>query len=673
MNRVILLPVFVIALGVFAADSETSTGNTSYCSVTVQVEYLSRSPEITRTPLASGEVASVTLRRNENPENRPHAAEPLQRTGQTDADGRVTFDNLPTGGYFIYGALGRHSGETSIYLSDFAPNAQRELWIQEGQPLIGRVLNQRGEPIAGATLTMYPELGCKHAVGFSPPACTIATTGSDGRFTFPSLWGAENWSYGVRATGYAPSYEASFRLPNKPMTISMKPGGTISGHVIEKGSGTAVANARVVLRESAPSVRGSIRSYTVTDASGAFTITDTGNGPCTVTFEHDQLVPDPMILHVGEKRGSDSSGHVLHASRGATIRGRVFDRETGAGVSGVALDIETGYAGARSVYGLTTDADGRYEATGLNTAKYQVKRGNAAAYVEDFELQEIDVEVRAGGLTEGVDFALDRGNSVAGRVRDTSGAPLAGVAVAAYGSANDRVFHKPAVYSGADGSFTLRGLATDAEVELSARIDGYVLKERPRIQIGEQSPASIDLVLSRTNSIAGVVRNTAGRPEPGLLVYARRQDAPPESHDFFRAEMNERTGGFRLENVPEGDYDLLLYPAYFRGQPTPVSTVTLEDGAHIADIQLAYQGPKTRSVHGIVVDKDGAPVQGVQLDLQELSYMGVTPTTDKSGAFTLQHVPEGEWKITASKPGQAKPLVREIEADASQVRLILWD
>src|SRR5262245_15217181 len=65
------------------------------------------------------------------------------------------------------------------------------------------------------------------------------------------------------------------------------------------------------------------------------------------------------------------------------------------------------------------------------------------------------------------------------------------------------------------------------------------------------------------------------------------------------------------------------------------------------------------TLRGRVVDRDGAAVSQVHVQLVEL---GRSATTDRAGEFVLTHLPHGQQTVLVRRPGYA-PIVRHIDLD----------
>jgi len=111
----------------------------------------------------------------------------------TDADGRVTVIDVPIGSVRIAPACADYGTDWDLGPSgNFVTFAEHEVGqvhdvrVRKNQVVRGRVVDARGKPVAGATVTRV-FVPAKPDIGFmKEPAFETATTAADGSFTFGS-------------------------------------------------------------------------------------------------------------------------------------------------------------------------------------------------------------------------------------------------------------------------------------------------------------------------------------------------------------------------------------------------------------------------------------------------------------------------------------------------------
>ena len=94
----------------------------------------------------------------------------------------------------------------------------------------------------------------------------------------------------------------------------------------------------------------------------------------------------------------------------------------------------------------------------------------------------------------------------------------------------------------------------------------------------EQSTTS-----STTGTITGIILDSQGQPVNDCLVVA--QQAATKMRDTYEATTNEK-GEFKLEKVPEGEYNLKIRTRDAKAKATKTVTVTAGETANVGKIKL---------------------------------------------------------------------------------------
>ena len=187
------------------------------------------------------------------------------------------------------------------------------------------------------------------------------------------------------------------------------------------------------------------------------------------------------------------------------------------------------------------------------------------------------VTAEAGKTLDLGDIVMERGDRIAGQVRDQAGAPVSGARVMIGRHLKDEntqleqwLRGEYVTTTNPSGEFLFDGIdthspdfATPLIVATHVSAGASLLRELP------DGSATIDLVLLGAGIIAGVVELTEGRH---MSVLAKRPDEPPS-----RRRAPVRSGEFRFENVPAGDYEIALdLPSHEQPSSTKVSVVANE-------------------------------------------------------------------------------------------------
>jgi Carboxypeptidase regulatory-like domain len=344
-------------------------------------------------------------------------------------------------------------------------------------------------------------------------------------------------------------------------------------------------------------------------------------------------------------------GHVVAADSGLPLRKaqvRVVPMEPGAGAS----------AASREPRSATTDADGKYELTGLAAGRYSITAFKTAYVNVTWGQSQTGVpgkplEVHPGEVVDRLDFSLPRGAVFTGRVVDEYGEPLSNVQVSVVqarvingrreltpmnsGSTDDlgefRIFGVlPAQYY-VKATWRRTGMPADPT---SADRTGYPetffpgtvnVDEAQRFTVrAGQTIADLAIALSpvATARIEGTIVDVNGKPLPTAALMIGRTEG---NNGFTMGAPVQPDGTFIIASLTPGEYTL-------RTQPMPpakdVATMKLTVGAEdIRGLRLVAIPPSTISGR-VIVDPAQAqslpnPVMLTAMPSDGQAFGGMTP------------------------------------------------
>lgn len=137
----------------------------------------------------------------------------------------------------------------------------------------------------------------------------------------------------------------------------------------------------------------------------------------------------------------------------ATLRGSVLDAETGLPLPSVRVTVA---GGGRTMF-VAAGEDGRFIVERLPAGRYSVTLSNVPGHVPELSPKQVDV---VGGEIVEVDFLLQRGGGIAGRVVDERGAPVAGVMVRLTSATRETT-----AFTAGDGTYVTQGNTLEPDTE----------------------------------------------------------------------------------------------------------------------------------------------------------------------------------------------------------------
>ena len=372
-------------------------------------------------------------------------------------------------------------------------------------------------------------------------------------------------------------------LPGDP-----REGPVLAGEVVD-GAGVPVAGASLMVLTAGPQgfrreFLAMISSFT-TDAAGRFRIRVAEPGPFWIRANARGFAAGAA----GPFTPSVEGIRVLLDVTGA-VEGRLLS-PPGTGASailrlGIHFDPEPGAAAAAVVW----EPEHRVT-TGFRDGRFLLKdlppgRGSLFGSVDGRPFGPVDVTIRAGEVADIGTIEVAAPRSIRGRVKDGTGAPLAGVYVQVEGEFSGL----PAAISAPDGSFLLEGVSA-GEVRLS--VLPSPAREAPGGGPGLRRPTMVservkfcvvvttvivpaggdceiaDIVLPGPGEVQGHAFDAAGRPAMAARVLTSGGDGV----------FTDSRGAFSLR-IAAGEHELrLLFPG--STAPAAVATVVVPEGGSV--------------------------------------------------------------------------------------------
>ncbi|MEM1182597.1 MAG: carboxypeptidase regulatory-like domain-containing protein [Acidobacteriota bacterium] len=544
------------------------------------------------------------------------------------------------------------------------PEDEVDLVFADGGRVLGRLVDGEGEPIVGGTVSIYHQAGDGEAhrrlSRENAQSAGPATSGPDGFFSLDGVGAGRH----VVLIGSAST--ARRLLPGVVVRpgedqdigdITLQPGVDLQVRAVDVG-GEPIPDVRVNVHFEFPrSLSGDLRSL-LSSELGSEGLTDTRGrarlGPrapgtgASVNFSH----PDYVSVHRRLAVSSVEVEQVLH--RQATIRGRVVDEAGRPVLEGLVSATQAGKlagpGGRRTSMALSPHREGTFTLSGLTPGEITI-----GVEAEGYALTEVTVDLGPGEDSEDLVISMTPGAQLEGRVFSEGGEPVVGARFSLVSKAASRPGGRPSVSRSAtseDGGFyRLDGLTQGRYVLYISHPD--FLRYVGDIEVASPQ-ASRDFQLEGLLlSIAGRVVDAEGEPVADATVRLESE------LDRFRSQKSD--GGFRFGVPRNGTYRVV---ASRPGSASATETVEV-DGASIDGLLLRLD-PGAKIVGRVT---DLAAGEGEMLairatEIRPLAAYGATEwrtgVADLDGAFTVEAIGVGRWRVTASLEGRQVEASREV-------------
>lgn len=429
-----------------------------------------------------------------------------------------------------------------------------------------------------------------------------ASTGADGRAQLTSLAG-KRATLSVKASQHAAFTSPPILLPvndDLEQTVRLGVGGTVIVEVVD-GQGAPVPGVAIDHDEGGegpgfPSLRGD--DDTTTDAQGhvsfehlaaglhRFKTRDEGGG--NVSFGNGAIVRTKRVVDGREQRGEGWSEVTVEERAVATLRlvapgrsslsGRVTESGKPLASAQVRLvdpDDPDANGPMLPFFGegssARTNGKGEYRLDKVKVGQYRALVTHSARAMP----HEVLCEIREGENQLDVDLPIA---VIEGRITGPDKKPLAGIRVRAERATaegeHEHSVHQtiavfatdvgddqeisfsasdggaPAVYTGSDGRYTLRGVLTDIDLVVKASGKDAQPGQSEKLRVApDQTKSHVDLELATGGAIEVTIVRADGSPGKSCVVRAHMEtasgDAPDPKTEFTGGGGTARLGGLK--------------------------------------------------------------------------------------------------------------------------------
>lgn len=497
--------------------------------------------------------------------------------------------------------------------------------LRPGAKLAGRVIDPRGQAVAGAEIFHLPRpvdpIDMERALKQRKP---VTSTAADGRFSLDDLAKAVPIHLAIRAEGFLTAQARDLRPPTaQPLTIRLEPAAVLRGRVVDE-AGDPVAGARVELRwqaflpeEQDRPVGEPIFRNARAEADGRFELREIPAGTARVSASAPGFVAlDPIAVDLPLPAKAGELKLVL--TRGATLQGRVT---TAAGDPVAAVRVGTGGAAA------TTNDDGLYWLEGAEIGKQEVifLHASYGRLAKTFQVQP-GVNV--------LDVAFDAGVEVTGRTVDESGKPVPGARIE-LASENRFALQQARDVTGDDGRFRLTPVVP-GRYRLKAAAEGFTETELPRTIVVAGDPISnLEIALDRGALLSGQILGLSPEDLAQVTVEARGERGNTV------AAWTDGRGRYEIRSLYPGDW--LVRAKLWNGQRQAQARLAISRSDRELTRDLEFDKRLTLTLQ-VLSDEEPLPDARVTLRGQRIAAER-TATTDLEGRIRLEDLEPDTYRV----------------------------
>ena len=506
--------------------------------------------------------------------------------------------------------------------------------VPHGIAVNGRVVDQNGKPVAGASVATAEAEGG----GFGPGGMRrmivnrmrrgggndpSVHTGNDGTFTVRLKEGTYDFVVSHEGFSHANLSGQHVTTSMKPLEVRLDPSVEITGRVVRSGAGVAGATVGTA------SMGGDFASD-MTQGDGSFRLADLSPGQMMLVVSK----PDEFVQTI-KPVTAPAKDLVIELPAGGTVSGRVVDKSAGKPIT----SFEAGVTVPRGGGGMMVmtppmmqafnSDDGSFTLENVPAGQVQIT-ASAPGYVA----ARVSTTVAEGKPVTGLEIPLDSGVKLSGRVTGPDGAALAGVAVTSMPAGRIMRMGPPeTTTTDGNGEYSLDALDPgDHSFSFSWSTLPPVTKS---VNLSGKE-THLDVQLSAGVHVNGMVVTDSGAPVADAQVRA----SSAVEGSMGNATQTDAGGGFMFDGLMPGHY---TFTASKQGYAEGIlRDFDISSGAPVR-VTMAGGGTIFGHVGGI----SGNDLAQARVSASSPTG-GASAAVDSSGNYRIEGSPTGTVRVQAS-------------------------
>lgn len=522
--------------------------------------------------------------------------------------------------------------------------------VEPTRPVGGRVVDEKGQPLAGARVTAYQFQLNTPGAGEEREVSSVVT-GADGRFLFNEPMDASALTIVAIKDGKCVDWTDPLNGFAAEPVLQLGPAAAIEGEIVdEEGKAVAGASVAALLRIETPTARKMFRPLAGevlkarTDAQGRFRF---ANIPETAVVGFDLSAPGRARALADRPFAPGQKGLRFVLPPEGRLNGRVVEKGASRALANVCLQAVGSLTSGVQMAWATTDKEGRFSLSGLSGGKYRVSIVGAGKDLPEWIGSQEKAPVETGKVASDVKIEAVRGGILELVLTDAAtNEPVAGTALLHIAIAEDRRIGQSG-WASKDGVARFH-LAPGNYAVTAVGAVGYSYEQgkgKPfRVEEGKTARAAV--VVTAVPPVTGLVRDPGGRPVPRAKV--RILPMVGATQDVVTGD----DGRFTINAADLGTLFCFILARH------PQENLAALDVTSPGEKPPAITLQPLRPVAGAVLDSQGRPVAGASVQAQiDASHLGrfavvATARTDKDGRYQMELAAMSmAYAISARAPG----------------------